>query len=268
MDFNILGIKRSIEDLRKQLLNHELYQHLESMDQLQLFMEQHVFAVWDFMVLLKALQRKLTSTGEAWVPSDNKVARRLINDIVLAEESDLDINNQPSSHYEMYLAAMKQCGADTRDINRLVQMAKEGHSLKSLVRYNVAEMDAASLNFVKNSYDVVKGNKVHEIAAAFSFGREDLVPGLFTELVRNLNQKFGGTLSAFVYYLERHIELDGEEHGPMAEQMISELCGNDEIKWQEAEKAAKQALEARLALWDAITLKLKELSIKNLAQPA
>jgi pyrroloquinoline quinone (PQQ) biosynthesis protein C len=163
---------------------------------------------------------------------------------------------------------MKQCGADTKGISRLVLMAKQGHSLKSLVRYNVAEMDQASLSFVKNSYEVVKGNKAHEIAAAFSFGREGLVPDLFTELVKDLNEKFGGTLSAFVYYLERHIQIDGEEHGPMAEQMISELCGNDETKWQEAEKAAKQALEARLALWDSISLQLKALSTKNLAQPA
>ncbi len=266
MDFNILGIKRSIEDLRQQLLNHELYQYLENMEQLQLFMEQHVYAVWDFMVLLKTLQRKLTSTGEAWVPSDNRIARRLINDIVLAEESDLDINNQPSSHYEMYLAAMKQCGADTQSINRLVRKSKEGHSLKSLVQYNVAEMDAACLNFVKNSYAVVKRDKVHEVAAAFSFGREDLIPDLFTEIVKDLNQKFEGRLSAFVYYLERHIEIDSDEHGPMAEQMISELCGNDETKWQEAQEAAKQALEARLAFWDAITLKLKALSKESLVQ--
>jgi len=267
MDFNIIGIKRSIEDLRQQLLNHELYQHLENIEQMQLFMEQHVFAVWDFMVLLKALQRKLTSTEEAWVPTENKIARRLINDIVLAEESDLDINQQPSSHYEMYLAAMKQCGANTQAINRLVRKAKEGHSLKSLVLYNVAEMDSASLSFVKNSYAVVKRNKVHEVAAAFSFGREDLIPDMFTEIVKDLNQKFGGKLSAFVYYLERHIEIDADEHGPMAEQMIAELCCNDETKWQEAQEAAKQALEARLALWDNITVKLRALSKENLAQP-
>ena len=127
-------------------------------------------------------------------------------------------------------------------------------------------MDAACLDFVKNSYAVVKRDKVHEVAAAFSFGREDLIPDLFTEIVKDLNQKFEGRLSAFVYYLERHIEIDGDEHGPMAEQMISELCGNDETKWQEAQEAAKQALEARLAFWDAITLKLKAISKENLVQ--
>lgn len=268
MDFNILGIKQSIEDLRQQLLQHELYEHLQNIDQMKLFMEHHVYAVWDFMVLLKALQRKLTSTGEAWVPTENKTARRLINDIVLAEESDLDINGRPSSHYEMYLAAMKQCGADIRPINRLVQKAKEGHSLKSLVQYNVSEMHPINLEFVKHSYAVVKRDKVHEIAAAFSFGREDLIPDLFTEIVKDLNERFQGKLSAFVYYLERHIEIDGDEHGPMAEQMISELCGNDEQKWLEAQEASKQALKARLALWDNICLKLKSLTKENLVLQA
>lgn len=90
---------------------------------------------------------------------------------------------------------------------------------------------------------------------------------MFTEIVKDLNQKFGGKLSAFVYYLERHIEIDAGEHGPMAEQMIAELCGNDETKWQEAQEAAKQALEARLAFWDAITLQLKALTKESLAQP-
>jgi hypothetical protein len=251
-DFNILGIQNKIAPLREQLLKHELYQNLEQVEQLKGFMEFHVFAVWDFMVLLKSLQTKLTCVNPTWVPTEDRVARRLINDIVLAEESDLDLNGQPASHYEMYLDAMKQVGADLEPILRLEKKARVGHSHKSLVKYNLAELPKAILEFLDSTYEIVKRGKTHEIAAAFTFGREDLIPDLFTEIVRDLNSKFEGRLSAFVYYLERHIEIDGDEHGPMAERMIRELCGNDQHRWREAERAAILALEARLKLWNAI----------------
>lgn len=256
MDLDILGIKNAIEPTRKKLLNHPIYQQLDRIEHLQVFMEHHVYAVWDFMLLLKRLQRDLTSTGEAWYPTPNRIARRLINDIVLGEESDIDINGQPSSHYEMYLGAMKQAGADTRAINYLMQKTREGHSLKSVVRYNLAELNKAQLKFIRFTQELLQKGGSHEVAAAFSFGREDLIPDLFTEIVRDLNERFGGRLSAFVYYLERHIELDADEHGPMAEKMIRELCGNDETKWEEAKRAAQEALTARLEYWDAIAQKL------------
>ncbi len=260
MDFDILGIKQAIREEREALLKHPIYNQFQDLGQLRIFMEHHVFAVWDFMLLLKALQRRLTSVEEAWTPSESRIARRLINDIVLAEESDLDINGEPASHYEMYLHAMNQCGADTRAINHLVRKVREGHSLKSVMKYNVAELDPVVLDFIRTSWEIVRDGGTHEIAAAFTFGREDLIPDLFTEIVRDLNAKFGGELSAFVYYLERHIEIDGDEHGPMAEKMIRELCGNDQQKWEEGKQAAKKALAARLKLWDSIATRLEQWS--------
>lgn len=252
MDFDILSVKYAIQDQRKKLLNHPVYQELNDISSIRIFMEYHVYAVWDFMLLLKDLQRGLTSVGEVWMPTPNRSARRLINEIVFAEESDIDINGKPSSHFEMYLDAMKQVGADVSPVNHLLSKCLEGHSLKSLMKYNVAEMERARLNFVSTSYDIIKQGKLHATAAAFTFGREDLIPDLFSEIIRDLNQRFGGELSAFVYYLDRHIELDADEHGPMAEEMIRELCGNDLQKWEEAKIASQQALDARLNLWDAI----------------
>ncbi|MGB0176461.1 MAG: DUF3050 domain-containing protein [Owenweeksia sp.] len=252
-DYHILGIQQKINPLREKLLQHELYSHLNTPSDLQLFMENHVFAVWDFMVLLKALQIRLTSTSEAWVPSKSPVARRLINEIVLCEESDLDINGKPSSHYEMYLAGMKQSGADVSPVVNFVKLIEKGYSHKSMVKYNVGEVPGPIQDFLRTTLDIVKNGKVHEIAAAFTFGREDLIPDLFTEIVKDLDRKVPGKLNAFIYYLQRHIEVDGDEHGPMAYQMIGDLCGNDETLWLEAQQAACKALEARLKLWDAIT---------------
>ena len=251
-NYHILGIQQKIAPLREKLLRHPLYERLNTLEDLQLFMENHVFAVWDFMVLLTALQIRLTSTSEAWVPSKSPVARRLINEIVLCEESDLDINNKPSSHYEMYLAGMKQCGADISGIVRFVKLLEKGYSHKSMVKYNVAEVSKPVQEFLRATLEIVRAGKVHEIAAAFTFGREDLIPDLFTEIVKDLDHKAPGKLDAFIYYLQRHIEVDGDEHGPMAYQMIADLCGNDEMLWLEAQQAAYKALEARLQFWDAI----------------
>lgn len=251
-NFNILGIQQKIAPVREQLLKHDLYENLNTIEDLKTFMEYHVYAVWDFMVLLKALQVRLTSTSEAWVPSKSPLARRLINEIVFCEESDIDINGEPASHYEMYLAAMKQAGANTEPITTFVEYLQRGYSYKSMIRYNVGEVNSAIKDFLKTTFEIVKINKEHEIAAAFTFGREDLIPDLFTEIVKDLSTKLPGKLDAFIYYLDRHIELDADEHGPMANKMIAELCGNDESKWREAEKAALVSLEARLKLWDAI----------------
>lgn len=252
MNYNIIGIQQKIADARHKLLKHELYQNLNTIEDLRIFMEFHVYAVWDFMVLLKALQVRLTSTSEAWVPSKSPLARRLINEIVFCEESDIDINGEPASHYEMYIAAMKQAGANTEPITTFVEYLQHGYSYKSMIKYNVGEVNDAIKEFLKATFDIVKNNKDHEIAAAFTFGREDLIPDLFTEIVKDLDSKLPGKLDAFIYYLDRHIEVDADEHGPMANKMIAELCGNDESKWREAEKASQQALEARLKLWDAI----------------
>jgi hypothetical protein len=91
------------------LLQHSLYAKVKTIEDLQSFLENHVFA-WDFMSLLKALQSKLTCTTTPWFATANPETRYLINEIVVAEESDLTIDGRRQSHYEMYIEAMKDCG--------------------------------------------------------------------------------------------------------------------------------------------------------------
>jgi hypothetical protein len=90
------------------LLQHSLYAKVKTIEDLQSFLENHVFAVWDFMSL-KALQSKLT-VRQPWFATANPETRYLINEIVVAEESDLTIDGRRQSHYEMYIEAMKDCG--------------------------------------------------------------------------------------------------------------------------------------------------------------
>ena len=202
-------------------------------------MEHHVYAVWDFMSLLKALQSILTCTSSPWKPVGDKKIRRLINSIVLEEESDVDLYGNPASHYEMYLDAMKQSGANTSPIESFVANVSAS---------NIPKVNNEIDDFLKSTFDVINSEKAHKIAAAFTFGREDLIPDMFTAIVEEYNTN--NKLDKFVYYLERHIELDGGEHGPLALQLVSDLCGNDEVKWREAEEAAIESLVARKKLWD------------------
>ena len=234
-------LNSNLTKYREEIVNHALYKKLNSVEDIAVMMEHHVYAVWDFMSLLKALQSLLTCTTSPWKPVGDGKIRQLVNSIVLEEESDVDKENNPLSHYEMYIDAMKQCGANTSAIESFVS--------------NVSTTNMPSVNdgvdaFLKTTFDVIESNETHKIASAFTFGREDLIPDMFTAIVNEYNTE--NNLDKFVYYLERHIELDGGEHGPLALELISNLCGDDDDKWREVEETAIACLVARKKLWDSI----------------
>jgi len=248
---NIATINNSIQPQKELLLQHSLYKNVKTVEDLKRFLENHVYAVWDFMSLLKALQSKLTCTSTPWFATSNPQTRYLINEIVVAEESDLTMDGRRSSHYEMYIEAMEACNADTSGIkNFLTDVASLQNIFVAIKKSNLHPNIKAFLDF---TFRVIEEGKSHEIAAAFTFGREDLIPAMFTEILRNFQANFPETdLSKLIYYFERHIELDADEHGPMAMKMITELCGTDAQKWSDVEEVSKLALEKRIGLWDAI----------------
>nr|WP_314836078.1 DUF3050 domain-containing protein [uncultured Flavobacterium sp.] len=244
-------INAKIEPQKELLLHHPLYKKVQTIEDLQCFLENHVYAVWDFMSLLKALQAKLTCTTTPWFATKNTETRYLINEIVLAEESDLSIDGRRLSHYEMYIEAMQSCGANTTGIEHFLS---EVDSLQNIfVAIKKSTLHPNIKNFLDFTFKVIEEGKAHKIAAAFTFGREDLIPSMFTEILKNFQENFPKTdLSKLIYYFERHIELDADEHGPMAMKMITELCGDSEQKWAEVEEVSILALEKRIGLWDAI----------------
>jgi hypothetical protein len=248
---NTLYINSQIQPYKNQLLNHSLYNQVKSIDDLQHFLENHVFAVWDFMSLLKALQNKLTSTSIPWMPVGNPAIRYLINEIVLAEETDLSFNGTRQSHFEMYVDAMQQCGANTTSIFEFLEDVETTKNI--FVSIKKSKLHPNVKAFLDFTFRVIEQGESHEIAAAFTFGREDLIPSMFTEILKNFQVNFPETdLSKLIYYFERHIELDADEHGPMAMKMIAELCGNDEMKWNAVASVSIDALEKRIGLWNAI----------------
>ena len=248
---NIEAINKTIQPQKESLLQHSLYKKVQTIEDLHVFLENHVFAVWDFMSLLKALQSKLTCTTTPWFATENPETRYLINEIVLAEETDLTIDGRHQSHYEMYIEAMQACGANTQGIERFLS---EVQSFKNVfVAIKKSNLHPNIKAFLDFTFRVIDEGKTHEIAAAFTFGREDLIPSMFTAILKNFQENFPETdLSKLIYYFERHIELDADEHGPMAMKMITELCGTDAQKWSDVEEVSILALEKRIGLWDAI----------------
>lgn len=252
---NIDTINNYIQTEREALLNHSLYGKINNINDLHVFLEGHVYAVWDFMSLLKALQQKLTCTTTPWFATSNPETRYLINEIVLAEESDLALDGRRLSHFEMYLEAMKSCGANISAITSFVNSLFNTSIFESIKNQNLSEGIKEFLNF---TFQTIEKGNTHEIAAAFTFGREDLIPSMFTEILKEFKLNFPETdLKELIYYFDRHIELDADEHGPMAFKMIDELCGTDENKWREVAEISKLALQKRIALWNAIEDNLK-----------
>mgnify|MGYP001114193104 CR=1 FL=1 len=250
-------LENEISELRGQLQHHELYKNLKTTEDVKIFMENHIFAVWDFMSLLKALQQYFTTVVSPWVPAKNAKLSRFINEIVLEEESDVNENGEPKSHFEMYLDAMLQANANTNEIKHFIKLIECGHSVAHSL--NAINVPKGVSDFVAFSFSIIETNQPHLIAASFTFGRENVIPDMFIEILENAdaeNKKY----SKLHYYLKRHIELDSNEHGPLALEMMKELCREDSKKWEEALAVAKASLEKRIELWNAI---LNLIQIKN-----
>ena len=243
-------IQDSIAPLNERLRSHPLYDAMRTVEDVQIFMENHVFAVWDFMTILKSLQRALTCVDTIWVPSGNPQARRLINEIVLCEESDEDGEGGFASHFELYLKAMERCEASTTQIEKFVAAIRNGTG--PLIALENARIPDCTRQFVYRTLSTATHSQSCELAASFAYGREHLLPEVFDRVIDEVGELGNQRLGYFVHYLRRHIEVDGDSHGPMAEEMISHLCGNSPLKWQLAEQAAVRALEARIRLWDGV----------------
>ncbi|MEN9698807.1 MAG: hypothetical protein RLZZ301_5 [Bacteroidota bacterium] len=255
MDAHLEKLNSAISPLRGQLLRHPMYGQIQHIADFRSFMEQHVFAVWDFMSLLKSLQRELTCVEVPWSPKGSPQTRRFINEIVLGEESDIDQEGNVASHFELYLAAMQQIGADTLPIHQLTEWLYYGKTLDEAL-YPLQITDETK-EFVRFTFEIIESRQLHKIAAVFTFGREDLIPDMFIEMLREMQGQGQQQLDQLLYYLERHIEVDGDDHGPISLKMMQEICGDDLQKWQEATEVSIQALEKRYALWNGVLAQLQ-----------
>lgn len=250
MNEHIERIQKNIDPLRQQIINHKIYAAIKNIEDLKIFMQYHVYAVWDFMSLLKTLQNNLTCTSVPWIPVGSPETRYLINEIVTGEESDVDSEGNRKSHFEIYLDAMEQCGADSTVIKQFLDLLISSKDLQFAFAHSNIPKEAAE--FVSFTFDIINTQKTHLQSAIFTFGREDLIPGMFVSLINELHKKFPGEISLFKYYVERHIEVDGDHHSQLALKMTSNLCNDNSQLWQEAENAIIESLQKRMTIWDGV----------------
>ena len=286
---------RRVEPFQGKLATHPIYSRVRNLRGLQIFMTNHVFAVWDFMTLAKTLQQRLTCITTPWVPPEHPAAARLVNEIVLGEETDEVRHGEYLSHYVLYLRAMGEIGADPAPVEQFEAAIRAGTSpAEALAPLPIAE---GTKTFVLHTL-ATADRPTHEVAASLLLAREDLIPTMFERVVGEMDARSGtgvrvaralrhrrdtlptwarrlvpGSVRAaadryeadhpdprafFRIYLERHIELDGEEHGPMGQRLLQDLCGDDDALWDEATTAARDALRARVALWDSVLAHIEE----------
>lgn len=246
-----------LEAQRHALHAHPLTGTTLSLDAWRTFMQVHVFAVFDFMSLLKRLQRELTCTILPWRPPAHPELARLINEIVLSEETDVGPTGQPSSHFELYLEAMRAIGADTAPILSFLAHLNQGLSwAEALDRANPPDCVKP---FARQTLACAMEGQLHEVAAAFFYGREDVLPQLFTNLQKSLKGD-DSKLQPLRHYFSRHIELDGDHHGPMARRLLEVVCAGDAVREAEAQAMALASLVARRELWDAVVAELRNMN--------
>lgn len=250
MSEELENIQQELQVIKEEIVNHKVYKVINTIEDLSIFMKYHVYAVWDFMSLLKSLQINLTCTTLPWFPVGSGSTRSLINEIVAGEESDVDYHGIKKSHFEMYLDAMEQCGADTTEIKSFIAALQAGQTLEQA--YAIAGTPPEAKAFVNFTFEIIHSQKSHLQAGAFTFGREDLIPNMFHTIVNDLNEKFPGQISLFKYYLDRHIEVDGDQHSHLALDMTTELCRENEACWREVKHCSKEALDQRISLWDGV----------------
>ena len=252
------SIVDDMQDVRNRLIAHPLYAEITSVETLQILMKSHVFAVWDFFSLAKRLQLMCTCVQVPWLPREDGTSARLINDIVMSEESDVDGKGGYASHFQLYKAAMAELGADLGPIERYIGALERGDDC--LEALHTSDLPAHVVDFVSFDLNLALFGKPHEVASAFCWGREDLIGDMFGEILPQLQFKeLDG--SQFKYYVERHIQLDSHEHAPLARRLVANLCGDDPVKVQEASVAAVNALEARIRLWDGVLADIKGFSV-------
>ncbi|MHB8472426.1 MAG: DUF3050 domain-containing protein [Gammaproteobacteria bacterium] len=248
-----------LQALQQALDQHPVYGEVRDCADLRRFMAQHVYAVWDFMALLKSLQHTLAPTGSPWVPVGNPAVRRFINEIVLAEESDHGLPGPAGqasyiSHFELYCQAMREIGADTNGPLRFVDTVRNAGLAAARA---LAIVPAAAAEFMDTTFAMIDTGKPQVVAAAMALGREDVIPRMFRALLAQM-QVDARQAPGFHYYLQRHIDLDEGEHGPLALLMLDEVCAGDRHRIAEAEAAAEQALRARLRFWDQLCADLRQ----------
>lgn len=242
-----------IQAQRQVLDAHPVYAAIGCIEDLQCFMEHHVYSVWDFMSLIKYLQSVVAPTRYPWLPARDTAVRRFINELVLEEESDQGMPGGAemqsfTSHFELYCGAMREIGANSAQVLAFVERLQHEDIDTALAQAPIPE---PARRFTRTTFDFIASGKPHVVAAALALGREHIIPGMFRAFLGRIGVSEREAPS-FHYYLKRHIHLDEDFHAPLSLRLLEQLCGGDPVRIEAATAAARQAIEARIAFWDGV----------------
>jgi hypothetical protein len=243
----------TIAGFRTRLENHPVYAAIGSLDDLRVFMQHHVYSVWDYMSLIKSLQGTVAPAAAPWLPGADTAVRRFVNELVMEEESDAvqlpgEHDTRYLSHFELYCNAMQEIGADAGPARAFVARVAESGIGAALA---AASIPAASRCFMRRTFGFIDSGRPHVIAAAMAIGREHVIPVMFQALLDAMRVRERDA-PQFHYYLARHVHLDGGSHGPLSLRLLNHLCDNDPELYAEAMAAAEAAVSARLVFWDEV----------------
>ena len=248
------GFSPDIVDYAKERLEtHPLYARIETRDDLAGFMAHHIYSVWDFMSLIKYLHTTVPPVSAPWLPAGNTAVRRFVNELLMEEESDeapegLGFDQPYVSHFELYCAAMREVGEEPETALAFLDRVRDEGIDAALAN---AEMPEPSRRFTRTTFDFIATGKPHVVAAALAFGREHIIPWMFRRILADIGLD-EAQAPAFYYYLNRHIHLDADHHGPLSIALVEALCDGDPVKLREAEEAARAAVAARVTFWDEV----------------
>jgi len=244
-----------IASLQARLDSHPIYAAVKTIEDLRVFMAHHVHSVWDFMSLIKYLQFTVAPARWPWTPGIDPTIQRFINELVLEEETDAagpDAPGEFSSHFQLYLGAMREIGADPTIPARFVEIAgRDG--ITAALASGLAPAPSAAFNRV--TFGFIDSGKAHAVAAALSLGREHIIPAMFRALLQRMAVS-ETQAPIFHYYLNRHIHLDEDFHAPLSLRLLNGLCEGDAVKLAEARDAAIRAVDARVEFWDGVLASL------------
>jgi Protein of unknown function (DUF3050) len=255
MDITTTVDATSLDAARESLVNHPLYRELTNQERVRIFMKHHVFAVWDFFSLLKRLQTEVTCVTVPWLPRGLGDHARFITEIVVAEECDEGVNGGHLSHFELYLSAMDELGADKTPVEGFIRRLTGGVDVFAAL--DSPEIPSTAQEFVRHTLEVALNGAPHEVAASFCHGRENLLPDVLGGARDGMQEVLDET-PVFKHYLERHITLDHDEHGPLALQLLAAMCQGDPVRLAEADRVAVEAIEARSRLWDGVLAEINQ----------
>jgi hypothetical protein len=230
------------------LRNHELFYSVSTIEDLRIYMKYQVWCVWDFMALVKSIQLGIVPPAIIWTPPKDASLGAYIYEILLTEETDInETATGRSSHFETYLRAMDQVGADTTQILRFMELLSSGTPFLTAIQ--TIQIPTQAKSFVQTTLSHAH-SELHIAVAAFCLTREGIIPDMFTTFLGNFQLELN--ISTFKWYMNRHIVIDNDSHGPLSAKLFKTVVGTDPERLAEALDAALVALDARKALLDAI----------------